>query len=66
MEKYRFEYIAPSTQIYVWENCQCILGHSEETGGTGEDDEFNSKEQTEFEEEDVAPNSPNLWEDAED
>ena len=33
---------------------------------TEQDHDADSKEQTEFEEEDAAPTSPNLWEDEED
>ncbi len=66
MEKMRFIYIAPSTQIHVWENYQSILAHSEGTGDVEEDDEFNAKEQGEFEETETVPTSPNLWGDDED
>ncbi len=66
MEKMRFIYVTPSTQIHVWENCQCILGHSENTGDVGEDDEFNAKEGNfDSEETETVPASPNLWGDEE-
>lgn len=60
----KMDYISPTCQIVVIESNYAVLDlvlsvSNEETEIVG------GKEQTEFEE-DVAPNSPNLWEDEED
>lgn len=61
----KLDYISPTCQIVVIESNYAVLDlvlsvSDEETEIVG------GKEQTEFEEEDVAPTSPNLWEDEED
>ena len=61
----KMDYISPTCQIVVIESNYAVLDlvlsvSNEETEIVG------GKEQTEFEEEDAAPTSPNLWEDEED
>lgn len=59
-------YMMPETCIVnVGTSVETMAGLELPVSDTTVDDEA-AKEQTEFEEEDVAPTSPNLWEDAED
>ena len=59
-------YMMPETCIVnVGTSVETMAGLELPVSDTTVDDEA-AKEQTEFEEEDVAPTSPNLWEDEED
>jgi len=59
-------YMMPETCIVnVGTSVETMAGLELPVSNTEVDDEA-AKEQTEFEEEDVAPTSPNLWEDEED
>lgn len=59
-------YKRPDTFIVnVGTSVETMAGFDVVISNAGVDEEA-AKEQTEFEEEDVAPTSPNLWEDEED
>ena len=58
-------YVTPSLEIVDFKEPLMDLELPVSNGFVDEGDEA-AKEQGEFVEEDVAPNSPNLWEDAED
>ena len=59
-------YMMPETCIVnVGTSVETMAGLELPVSNTEDDDEA-AKEQGEFEEEDVAPTSPNLWEDEED
>ena len=59
-------YMMPETCIVnVGTSVETMAGLELPVSNTEVDDEA-AKEQTEFEEEEVAPTSPNLWEDEED
>ena len=57
------KYLMPSLEIVDFKDP--LMNLELPVSNTMVDDEA-AKEQTEFEEEDVAPTSPNLWEDEED